>query len=111
MKAYLITLATGIALGSGAVQLADLNEVNAEPYSMQKVVSAQVPAGQVAAVETFLANLLCTQIEEDFGVTTCPASAIRRRGVTFKWDDDDQSIINVLTNIKVDGSWAPAVPE
>lgn len=106
MKAYFIPTTIALALGYTAGFATDgLSEVEALPLQNAQTVCSEVAAEQVSTVETFLANLLCEDVKSAFGLSVCPASAIRQNGVSIKWSEEGS--VNMCTHIKHQGSWVP----
>lgn len=104
-KGYFIPTTIALALGYTAGFASDgLLEANAVELQHQAVVCSAIPPAQTGAAENFLGNILCDDIKEAFGIDTCPAQAIRQRGVQFKWDDDTGNI-SACTNIHRTGNW------
>lgn len=113
MRSYLITLATGAALGAGTMELADIQDAHAAPLARPVTVSRDVAPEETAAhnflnsLQTNLATFMCPDIEGASGIPTADCSVEDGSVLSITFGDTHKLSLTVPFS----GTWVKGAPQ
>jgi hypothetical protein len=109
MNKYLLTAATAFALGAGTMQVADLTAVAATPLSKNLVVEKELGAAAKQAVEAWVANNTCAEVNSTLSGDNCAVPG-DVHNVCIEWSRD-KTVAKVYAHYKLTGTWVWGEPE